>query len=209
MRTQFTCLILVLMAMAINCLTEASVAQQANNGPIGGPALCKHTANGELCIQPDANMEDKAPSGIAFHYWKGFAEKEDESYILRVSIEGVRPVGPMNIRRLLASNKTLEEMRKEILGEEENVMYRGHLKLGEAIYRLRNVEMKFEDDNLTLTSDLVVPSSNSAKDNSAEIAGNIEVRTASYEDGPKGQGRLIITKGPLIGTYRVLLDMLH
>ena len=150
-----------------------------------------------------------APAGIIFHHWQGFALMGDQSYILRVSIESVRPVGPVNIRKLLASNKTLDEVGKEILADEGNVTYRGHLRLGESTYLLTNVEVTLTRSNLTLNADLNEPLENLATSNSTEAVGRITVNTTSYEGELKSQGKLIIAKGQLIGSYRVLLDMLH
>ncbi len=115
----------------------------------------------------------------------------------------------MNVRKLLASNMTLDQVRNEILAEGGNATFRGHLRLGESTYWLTNVEVNSFEGNLTLSSDLMEPLRNSAIDNSTETVGYITVDTTSYEGELKGQGRLIITRGQLIGSYQVLLDMLH
>jgi len=112
---------------------------------------------------------DKALVGIIFHHWQGFALKGDQSYVLRVSIESVRPVGPVNVRKLLASNMTLDQVRNEILAE--GGKFRGHLRLGESTYWLINVEVNSFEGNLTLSSDLMEPLRNSAIDNSTEAGG--------------------------------------
>ena len=200
--------ILALTALGLVSLTGVCLAQPAEMGQIGNSANNELAKNDDHLVQSFGNM-DKAPVGIIFHHWQGFALKGDQSYILRVSIESVRPVGPMNVRRLLSSNMTLDEVRKEILAEEGNATFRGHLRLGESTYWLTNVEVKPLEGNLTLSSDLTEPLRNSAIDNSTETVGHITVNTTSYEGELKGQGRLIITGGQLIGSYQVLLDMLH
>ena len=73
---------------------------------------------------------------------------------------------------------------------------------------LTNIEVNSFEDNLTLSSDLMEPL-RTAIDNSTETMGYITVDTTSREGELKGQGRLIITRGQLIGSYQVLLDMLH
>ena len=80
--------------------------------------------------------------------------KGDQSYVLRVSIESARAVGPVNVRELLASNTTFDQMRNEILAEGGNATFRGHLRLGESTYWLTNVEVNSFEGNLTLSSDL-------------------------------------------------------
>lgn len=149
------------------------------------------------------------PAGLIFHHWHGFALKGDQSYILRISIESLRPVEPINVRKLLASNKTIDEVGKEILADEGKLTYRGHLKLGESTYWMTNVEVGLDQNNISLKAELNEPLGNPDSVNSTEAAGRITVNTTGKEGELKGQGSLIITKGRLIGNYQVLLDMLH
>jgi hypothetical protein len=208
MKLKVISLILALIALGLVSLTGVSLAQAAEMGQIGDVAHNQPAKNDYHLVHPFGNM-DNAPVGIIFHHWQGFALKGDQSYVLRVSIESVRPVGPVNVRKLLASNMTLDEVRKEILVEEGNATFRGHLRLGECTYLLTNVEVKPLKGNITLSSDLMEPLRNTAVDNSTETVGRITVNTTSYEGELKGQGKLIITGGQLIGSYQVLLDMLH
>lgn len=199
---------LVLVGLIPVCLSQPIMMGEISDAPRDGPGQ-----NNSPYVQSNGNMDGApiygVPVGIIFLHWQGFALKGDQSYILRVSIESIRPVGPMNVRKLLASNKTLEEVGKEILAEEGNETYRGHLRLGESTYWLTNVEVKLAESNLTLSADLNEPVETNGTINSAEAAGRIKVNTTSYEGERKGQGELIIAKGPLVGSYQVLLDMLH
>jgi hypothetical protein len=208
MRLKGRFLFLVLTALGLLSLTPVCLAEQAAMGEIGDVARDEPGQNNAPYVQPFGIM-DGAPAGIIFHHWQGFALKGDQSYILRVSIESVRPVGPVDVRKLLASNKTLEEVGKEILAEEGDVTYRGHLRLGESTYWLTNVEVKLVQSNLTLSADLNEPLETAAMNNSTETVGRITINTTSYEGERKGQGKLIIAKGQLIGIYQVLLDMKH
>ena len=207
MRLKGKFLFLVLTALGLVSLTPVFLAQPAEMGD-GDVARSELGQNNAPYVQPFGNM-DGAPAGIIFHHWQGFALKGDQSYILRVSIESVRPVGPVNVRKLLASNETLEEVGKEIAAEEGNATYRGHLKLGESTYWLTNVEVKLARSNLTLRADLNEPLENPAASNSTENVGRITVNTTSYEGERESQGKQIIAKGQLIGSYQVLLDMKH
>ena len=208
MRLKVRFLFIVLTALGLVSLNPVCFAQPADMGEIGDMASNELGQNNAPHVQPFGNM-DGAPAGIIFHHWQGFALMGDQSYILRVSIESVRPVGPVNVRKLLASNKTLDEVGKEISAEEGNVTYRGHLRLGESTYWLTNVDVTLARSNLTLSADLNEPLENLAASNSTETVGRITVNTTSYEGERKSQGKLIIAKGQLIGSYRVLLDMLH
>ena len=154
-------------------------------------------------------MMDGMPGVIIFHHWSGFALKDNESRPLRISIENVRAINPMSARKLLASNKTLEELDKEILAQEENTTYRGHIRLGEIAYQLTNIKMMFTENNLTLNADVIESQNKSAPSNSTVIVGLLTVDTISQEGSKKGQGELIINEGLNKGSYQVLLDMLH
>jgi hypothetical protein len=201
-------LFLALIALGLVSLTPVFLAQTAETGEMGDVARNEFGQNSAPYVQPLWNM-DGAPAELIFHHWQGFALKGDQSYILRISIESVRPVGPMNVRKLLASNKTLDEVGKEILAEEGNVTYRGHLRLGERTYWLTNVEVKPDRNNITLSADLNVPLENPVASNSTEAVGRIAVNTTNNEGELKGQGTLTIAKGQPIGGYQVLLDMRH
>jgi len=208
MRLKVRFLFLVLTALGLVSLTPVCFAQPADMGEIGNMARNELGQNNAPHVQPFGNM-DGAPVGIIFHHWQGFALMGDQSYILRISIESVRPVGPVNVRKLLASNKTLDEVGKEILAEEGNVTYRGHLRLGESTYLLTNVEVTLARSNITLSADLNEPLEKPADSNSTETVGRIIVNTTSDEGELKGHGKLTIAKGQLIGSYQVLLDMQH
>jgi hypothetical protein len=208
MRLKGRFLFLALTALGLVSLTPIFLAQPVEMGEIGDAARNELVQNNAPHVQPSENI-DGTPTGIIFHHWQGFALNGDQSYILRISIESVRPVGPVNVRKLLASNKTLDEVGKEILAEEGNVTYRGHLRLGESTYWLTNIEVKPALNNLTLGADLTMPLKDISESNSTDTVGRITVNTTSHLGELKGQGKLIIDKGQLIGSYQVLLDMQH
>lgn len=186
MRLKRRFLLLALTALGLVSLNAICFAEPADIGEIGDAARNNELGQNAPHVQPFGKMGG-APPGIIFHHWQGFALKGDQSYILRVSIESVRPVGPLNVRKLLASNKTLEEVGKEILAEEGNATYRGHLRLGESTYWLTNVEVKLARSNLTLSADINEPLENPAANNSTETVGRITVNTTSYEGERKSQ----------------------
>jgi hypothetical protein len=193
-----------LTALGLMNLAGASLAQSAEIGGWPQKELAQEN------VPPDASIImgiDNAPDSIAFQYWRGFALKGNESYVLRLSIEGVRPVGPMNVRRLLASNMTLEDVRKEILAREGDVTYQGHLKLGDIIYQLDDIELTLMENNLTLKAEISEPHHGATLGDAQKVVGNITVNTTSHEGAMKGQGELTIAAGLHIGSYQVFLDM--
>jgi len=80
-------------------------------------------------------MNPDQPEGMMFHQMeglpmgvpievlqsgRGFALKDNESHVLRLNVWRLsRPMDPTQIRTLLASNKSLDEIRKEIQARED------------------------------------------------------------------------------------------
>jgi hypothetical protein len=147
------------------------------------------------------------PEGIAFQDWRGFAINENQSFAMRVSIESVRSIGPICARKLLSSNVTLEEAKREILAQEENVTYRGHLRLGESIFRLTEIKLSPIGDNLTMDADIALPMTDSISDDSADIVGHIMVNISRHVDTINGEGVMIMTAGQKAESYKLHLSM--
>src|SRR5512137_805747 len=92
-------------------------------------------------VKPLAESNDAPPISIIFRNWRGFAFKDNESYSVSVSIESLRPVAAMNVRRLLASNMTLEEISAEIEKHEGEAINRGVMRIGDSSYKLNDIQM--------------------------------------------------------------------
>jgi len=146
-----------------------------------------------------------SPVGIIFHNWRGFAIKGNDSHALRVSIESIRPIEPMSVRKLLASNMSIEEVREMIRREEGAAINRGVMKLGDSIYRLMDIEMIPSGNNTLLEADLGELKYD-APENDTAILGHLSVNLASGETADVSQGTLVVNSGKYGGKYKVLLD---
>jgi hypothetical protein len=72
----------------------------------------------------------------------GFVMRGNESHILRLKVETIMPLEPDQIRGLLASNKSLEEIRNDIRAKESDTgekTYRGSMILDRAHTYQHNV----------------------------------------------------------------------
>jgi hypothetical protein len=147
---------------------------------------------------------DGAP-GVSFQSWRGFALKGNESRSIRVSIESSRSVEAMNIRKLMASNMTLEEIRAEISKEEGEVVHRGVLRIGMDVYGLDRISMPPKGNKTVLDADVSLPKFGSAQNNTTTTIGHLNV-SLSGENGGVSQGILLMESGKYFGDYRVLLD---
>ena len=77
------------------------------------------------------------PEGVpieVIYSGRGFALRDNQSHVLRLNIESILPLEPMQVRDLLASNKSLEEIREEIRSREGEAIIRGGLRLDKIIY---------------------------------------------------------------------------
>jgi hypothetical protein len=148
---------------------------------------------------------DGAP-GLSFQSWRGFALKGNESRSIRVSIESLRPVEAMNIRKLMASNMTLEEIRAEMRKEEGEVIHRGVLRIGMDVYRLDEISMASKGNKTVLDADVSLPKFGSTQNNTTTTIGHLDVSLSGDDEGVVSQGVLLMKSGKYLGDYRVLLD---
>jgi hypothetical protein len=137
----------------------------------------------------------------------GFALRGNESHILRLKVEDILPLEPGQIRGLLASNKSLEEIRDDIQAKEGEVTYRGSVILDHSIYPLIEIVAIPASNNTTsIRADLADLDLLSAGNGNAAL-GNISVTVSPSDGGMIGRGELNLGPGPQAGNYSVLLDM--
>jgi hypothetical protein len=137
----------------------------------------------------------------------GFALRGDQSHVLRLKVEALLPLEPRQIRSLLASNKSLEEIREDIQAKEGEETYRGSVILDRSIYPVINIEaIPAEDNSTVLKADLADLDLLSAANETA-VLGSIYVTISPSDGGMIGKGELNLDRGPQAGRYSVLLDM--
>jgi hypothetical protein len=161
---------------------------------------------------PMGPMADPAASGVlvdVFNSGRGFALKGDESHLLRFDVESIRYIEPLNMRMLLASNKSLEEIRQEIEAKDGNTTYRGSIMLDSEIYPLQSIVASLSGDNITtVDADVAEPRFGEVHSDETAIVGHIAVTTYPSDIGSIGKGNLTINYGQYSGSYNVLLNML-
>jgi len=135
----------------------------------------------------------------------GFALSGNESHILRLKVESIMPLEPDQIRGLLASNKSLEEIREDILAKEGEKTNRGSVVLDREIYPLVNIAVSSHGNNSTeLMADLADSGSPS---NDTAILGSVSLTIAPSDGGMIGKGELRIHQGMPSASYSLLIDM--
>jgi hypothetical protein len=138
---------------------------------------------------------------------QGFALLGNESHILRLKVEAIMPLQPGQIRGLLASNKSLEEIRDDIRAKEGEKTNRGSMILDRSIYPLINIVLSASSNNSTaLKADLADLGPLSTTNDTAFL-GSISVIISPSDGGMIGKGELRIDQGPLAAMYSLLIDM--
>jgi hypothetical protein len=104
-------------------------------------------AQGEA--EPEPAMDDDAvPVKVVYHGY-GFALNDDgagtgtdfHALPLRVNIIRVRQLEPIRIRELMAQNKSIDEIRGEIMEKACAPTYQGYMQFAETHYKLVNINV--------------------------------------------------------------------
>ena len=125
----------------------------------------------------------------------GFALRGNESHILRLKVENILPLEPGQIRGLLASNKSLEEIRNDIQAKEGEETYRGSVILDHSIYPLIEIAITGKDNTTSMNAYLADLDLLSAADGTATL-GSISVTVSPSDGGMIGRGELYLGSGP-------------
>ena len=193
---------LVFVGLTGICLAEPN---QTNNADGSRERINPEKGYGMMPNQ-NAGLPMGVPVDIVYS-GHGFALRANESHILRLKVEEILPLEPGQIRGLLASNKSLEEIRDDIQAKEGEVTYRGSVILDQSIYPLIEIVATPASDNTTsIKADLADLDLLSAENGNATL-GNISVRVSPSDGGMIGRGELNLGLGPHAGNYSVLLDM--
>ncbi len=152
-----------------------------------------------------ADEAKKVPITVVYGGY-GFALEADgdKFYTLRIHIVRVIPIEPTVIRELMEEDKSIEEIKEELIEKGQAPFYQGDILFAEEEhYRLGNISVtKNEDgDNLTINAEVMVPSQDSEP---GESVGNISVTVIDYEDVRITRGELTMHEEK----YWVLLDVL-
>jgi hypothetical protein len=175
-----------------------------------GSAAAQQVQKGKAA---DGTGEAIAPDGalnvpiMVVYRGYGFALKGagEEIHMLRILIFKVRSIEPPYIRGLMEEDKSIEEIKGEIIERGWASFYRGDMQFAEEHYGLENISLTRdrEGDNLTLNADVMMLPVQGLE--SGERAGTISITVMDYYKGMRiGKGKLTMYGEE----YLVLLDVL-
>lgn len=173
-----------------------------------GP-LCRMGMNLQCEMMPPQN--EGFPMGVpleVLYSGHGQARKGNESHNLRLKIEAIMPMQPRQIRDLLSSNKSLEEIRSDILSKGEETgekAFRGSMILDRSMYPLINIAITSDNDNSTINADLADIAGTPSQDPTA--LGSISLAVSPSNGKIIGEGELTIQKDGKKETYSLSLNM--
>ncbi len=165
-----------------------------------------------------------------FQSWRGFATNDQESHVLRMSIESVGVINTTQIRKLLEAHAGVDEIYSQIEKEQSEVTSKGYLRLGKTIteaksnpngtnileftvgkqeiYELVNMKMSPSGNYTVIDSD-VAERGYSEQNSTAKIVGHITVNAADLNPDHYAElsdGQLTMNSGLFPGKYKVLLE---
>jgi len=185
----------------VGCGVAASQgAQRGEAGDSSGKGLALGRVEKE--VSPGVGLNARM---WVVHWGYGFALTDDNFHVLRIHIVRVRSLQPLDIKGLMKSDKSIEEIRAEILEREGITSYQGQMRLGNNSYKLVNITVTENGDVRNFEADIVnlsaKPSATSA------TIGNISVTVKDYEGFRVGEGTLTMNDGNYVGEYWVLLQV--
>jgi len=201
MRRRILCMgvVALLLLGLVGC--GIAVPQQAHREEAGdnaGKGLALGKVVNEVLPRADLN----APIGVV-HRGFGFAMEDDEFHVLRIHIVRVRHLQPVDIKGLLEANKSIKEIRAELMEREGLTSYQGQMRLGNNSYKLVNISVTEDGDYPSFSANLTGP----VEESELSESGSISVTIKEYEGVRIGEGTLTMNDGVYSGTYRVLLQV--
>ena len=175
----------------------------------GMSPLCRMGMNLQCEMMPPQN--EGFPMGVpleVLYSGHGQARKGNESHNLRLKIEAIMPMQPRQIRDLLSSNKSLEEIRVDIRSKGEEAgekAFRGSMILDRSMYPLINIAITSDNDNSTINADLADIAGTPSQDPTA--LGSISLAVSPSNGKIIGEGELTIQEDGKKETYSLSLNM--
>lgn len=186
-------------------LADAVQADQIEGFEGGNDQMSPKRGEGEMLYR-NADPPMGLPVDLLFS-GHGFAIRGNESFPLRLKVEVLLPVQPGQIRDLVASNKSLEEIRDDIRKSAGNEIYRGSLVFDHRLFAATNIQSHPAPNNSThIQADLADIDSPLAGNDSANL-GRINLTLSPSPEGTVGRGELEIYRPPNEGRYSVMLEM--
>lgn len=207
----------ILAGLAIMCILTTAFAAPAQtyaqNGQDGkmawlsNPGNCTRNCISNGSLEFNRELRNGTTKIQVITGGRGFALNGDQFHVVNMAIKSMRTIDAAKatkIRDLLKSdnsNKTIGELKKDVLAIVGEPVYNGSLKFGQSAYKLVNMNVATTGNKSSLDADLSSQAKGAAAGN---VAGHIKLTTETQEGSRVSSGDLTLN-----GTsYRVLIDMM-
>jgi hypothetical protein len=198
-----------IIVILFNLLGQAIAMPEDDKSPMDSPITMESRFQNS---QSNAHSHDDAlgysnkPLVDLIFMGQGFALRGNESYPLFVSIQRIRYIDPTEIRNLMSTNKSLEELKSAINEQTSEIIYDGDIKLRDKTYRLANANATKSETGQVIDADLI-GSQNAKHDGLNAVKGHIMLIVPDSKDADACRGVLDMKEDGLKGTYQVLLNL--
>lgn len=184
-------------------------------GPSLSSAQMCETDSLLICASSDANPIDSLATadnsieenlGVEVQNWRGFAAKDGESIPIRLNMETIRTVDPAEVRRLLALNISLEEVKSQARNSDGDVILRGRIRFNNDSYWLMDIRMTSYENGANLEAKIASRRAGSDSEDATSIVGNTAVAISVVNGTKVAEGYAVINDAKYSGTYNLILN---
>jgi hypothetical protein len=212
MREACGALCLTMIAIFLVIASMGMPAQSADS--INKAPMCSFNATGKgpcpLSMLGATNNSNDSSTDVSIQSWRGRATKDGESHPIRLNLERIISTDPTEVRRLLSSNASLEDIQSSIRTKDAACVRRGNIRLEDGIYQLTNITVVPSGIRSVLDAGISGPIDGPMfrADKSSTISASGHITLAISEAGFKGvaEGTLVMDSSDFRGTYQVKLD---
>lgn len=152
------------------------------------------------------NNGDDATADVLVQNWRGFATKDDETHPVRLNVETIMTMDPIDARRLLASNISPKEIRSQARAGNRNMIQRGNIRLNNDGYRLIDIVLKSSGNRSILEASLASSISTSNSGDKSSTVGHTVLIISEVDDMEVAEGYLTIDDPKYSGNYSLSLN---
>ena len=149
-----------------------------------------------------AKSGDEGSADVLIQNWRGLAIEGEKSYSVRLNVQTIKTIDPDEARRLLSSNKSLEEVRSQVRESERSTILRGSIKLNNDSYRLINITMTSIDGRSIIDANIARPGFRSGSGDGPSTVGHASVTIYDEGEMKTAEGYLVIEDSK----YNLLLN---
>ncbi len=194
-------------AFAVPAQTDAQSGQDGKTAWLPNSGNCSLNCTNNSLLEFNRELRNRATKIVVITGGRGFALNGDQFHVVSLAIKSLRTVDSAKatqIRDLLKSdisNKTIGELKKEVLAIIGEPTYNGSLRFGQSNYKLVNMKMASTGNGSSMEADLSTLVKDAAP---GSVVGHIKLTTETSEGSRVSSGDLSLN-----GTsYRVLINMM-